>query len=90
MKAENAIKTYKFNQSLQLGHINYTNVRRPYQDWPQHLKDNMEYDEHFKQEVNVNESGVHIPIEIYEGCKFLCILDIFEILFLILSYLLLY
>ena len=70
MKAENAIKTYKFNQSLQLGHINYTNVRRPYQDWPQHLKDNMEYDEHFKQEINVNESGVHIPIEIYEGCKF--------------------
>jgi len=67
MKAENAIKTYKFNQSLQLGHINYTNVRRPYQDWPQHLKDNMEYDEHFKQEVNINESGVHIPIEIYEG-----------------------
>ena len=70
MKAESAIKTYKFNQSLQLGHINYTNVRRPYQDWPQHLKDNMEYDEHFKQEINVNESGVHIPIEIYEGCKF--------------------
>ena len=70
IKAEEAIKTYKYNQSLQLGDINYTNVRTPYDDWPQHLKDNMEYNEHFKQQVNVNESGVHVPIEIYEGCKF--------------------
>lgn len=70
VKAEEAIKTYKYNQSLQLGDINYTNVRTPYDDWPQHLKDNMEYNEHFKQQVNVNESGVHVPIEIYEGCKF--------------------
>jgi hypothetical protein len=30
----------------------------------------MEYSEHFQQDVNLNESGVHIPIEIYEGCKY--------------------
>ena len=70
-KAEDALKIYNYTQDLQLGQINYTNVRRPYEDWPQYLKDDMEYSEHFQQDVNLKESGVHIPIEIYEGCKYI-------------------
>ena len=69
IKAEAAIRNYPYNQNLQLGEINYTNVRKPYEDWPQNLKDNMEYSDDFQQNVNLKESGVHIPIEIYEGCK---------------------
>ena len=34
----------------------------------------MVYSEHFRQDVNLNESGVHIPIEIYEGCKYFSML----------------
>ena len=30
-----------------------------------------EYDPHFGQEVFAEESGVHIPIEIYEGCEYM-------------------
>ena len=70
MKAEEALKTYNYSQDLQLGQINYTNVRTPYEDWPENLTKNMKYSQHFQQEVNLEESGVHIPIEIYEGCKY--------------------
>jgi len=33
------------------------------------ISNQMFYDHHFKQEIYNNTSGVHIPIEIYEGCK---------------------
>jgi hypothetical protein len=34
------------------------------------------YSQHFKQDIYEKTSGVQIPIEIYEGCKF-CIFEIF-------------
>ena len=35
----------------------------------EHLQNNLNYSEHFKQEIYTQTSGVQIPIEIYEGCK---------------------
>ena len=60
------MENYKYSQNLTLSNIEYINVR----EIPKNLTDAMEYSDHFNQEVNLNESGVHIPIEIYQGCKF--------------------
>ncbi len=36
-----------------------------------HLVNDTEYSDHFKQDIYTEESGVQIPIEIYEGCKYI-------------------
>ena len=64
-KAEEALGKYTYNQDLQLSQVKYTNVRNVSED----LLNGMTYSPHFKQNVNMDESGVQIPIEIYEGCK---------------------
>jgi len=51
----------------------------------------LKYDGHFAQDVLMEESGVHVPIEIYEGCEctndvvFVLPLFTFCIIFAILS-----
>ena len=62
--AEAAIEKYEFDEDLTLDRVNYTNVNNI-----SGLKDGMVYSEHYKQDVHLAESGVHVPIEIYEGCK---------------------
>ena len=59
---------YEYNSSLTLADIEYLNVNE--------VKNmTLEYDPHFGQEVFEEESGVHIPIEIYEGCEYTCVLS---------------
>ena len=62
--AEAAVTSYQYNHNLNLTVIDYINVND--------IMDNnteIEYDPHYGQEVISDQSGVHIPIEIYEGCK---------------------
>ena len=66
--AENAAKTYKYNDNLDLNQVNYTNVNEM-----GGLLNETEYSSHFKQNVYNATSGVQIPIEIYEGCKLVLI-----------------
>ena len=63
-EAEGAVTAYEYNPNLNLSGIDYINVNE--------ISENltMEYDPHFGQEVYAEESGVHIPIEIYEGCEY--------------------
>ena len=66
--AEAAVTAYEYNSSLTLADIEYLNVNE--------VKNmTLEYDPHFGQEVFEEESGVHIPIEIYEGCEYTCVLS---------------
>lgn len=64
--AEEAIKSYVFDEDLTLKKLNYTNVNKI----DEAIMQTLEYSDHFRQEVNLNMSGVQIPIEIYEGCKY--------------------
>ena len=56
-----------------LPNIDYVNVN----DLKDEVAAAMEEDERLGQDVYKQESGVHIPIEIYEGCE----LDFFLVLF---------
>ncbi len=57
---------YRYKETLQLSDVNYVNMN----DLQPEEEELFVEDEHFKQEVLYETSGVHIPIEIYEGCKF--------------------
>ena len=54
---------YEYNPDLNLSIVDYINVGEVNENLT------LEYDPHFGQEVFAEESGVHIPIEIYEGCE---------------------
>merc|ERR1712223_1639134 len=60
--AASAVNECTYKDNLKLEDINYTNVNRM-----EHLQNNLNYSEHFKQEIYTQTSGVQIPIEIYEG-----------------------
>ena len=64
-KAEELIEKYEYNQDLTLDKVNYTNVNNVSM-----VKNGMERSDHFKQDVHYSLSGVHVPLEIYEGCKY--------------------
>ena len=65
--AEKAVERSKFNHDLKLANVSYVNVN----DLDGNDTDvSLEHDAHFGQEVDLEQSGVHIPIEIYEGCEF--------------------
>ena len=63
--AEQAIEAYEYNDDLTLKDVDYINVNDL-----GNITYEMTYNDHFKQEIYEESSGVHIPIEIYEGCKF--------------------
>ena len=63
--AEQAVKDYKYKDDLDLNDVDYTNVNEM-----DGLLNETEYSTHFKQNIYKANSGVQIPIEIYEGCKF--------------------
>ena len=63
--AERAVKDYRFNVNLTLPQVNYINMNEH-----EKLLNLTEYSPHFKQEVYPGSSGVQIPIELYEGCKY--------------------
>lgn len=65
--AETAVKDYTYNPNLILNNTEYINVNE-LKSGPK--AQSLKYDPHFRQEINGSESGVHIPIEIYEGCKY--------------------
>ena len=71
--AENLAREHKYNHTLVLPDIDYVNVN----DLKDEVAAAMEDDERLGQDVYKQESGVHIPIEIYEGCE----LDFFLFLF---------
>ena len=64
-KAEELIEKYEYNQDLTLDKVNYTNVNNVSM-----VKNGMERSDHFKQDVHYQLSGVHVPLEIYEGCEY--------------------
>ena len=45
--------------------VEYINMN----DLSTNVSDAMEYSLHFRQDVYLEQSGVQVPIEIYEGCK---------------------
>ena len=53
----------------------------------EHLQSNLNYSEHFKQEIYTQTSGVQIPIEIYEGCKRFFFYYLFKEILFIYTYL---
>lgn len=61
-KAESLIKDYQYHPTLTLDQVKFNNVNEVDDDV-------LEYNDHYKQDVNLTQSGVHIPIEIYEGCE---------------------
>ena len=63
-KAEALIEKYEFEYTLSLDQVNYTNVNNV-----SLVKDGMVDSDHFKQKVHLGLSGVHVPLEIYEGCE---------------------
>lgn len=63
--AEEAVKNYKYDGALYLNQVNFTNVNDM-----EGMANMTEYSHHFKQDINNETSGVHVPIEIYEGCKY--------------------
>ncbi len=62
--AEEAVSKYEYNDNLSLRKVNFTNVNEM-----EDLANLTKYSEHFKQHVYLETSGVHVPIEIYEGCE---------------------
>ena len=61
--AENAIRDSIYDPNVELFKTNYANVNRLSSE----LSNSLQYSSHYKQDVNVEHSGVHIPLEIYEG-----------------------
>lgn len=62
--AEEAVRTYKYDEDLTLRKVNFTNVNEM-----EDFVNVTEYSRHFKDYVYREASGVQVPIEIYEGCK---------------------
>ena len=62
---EAAIAKYDYDAALMLSQVSYVNMN----DLKDGAADRMSHSEHFGQEVLDETSGVHIPIEIYEGCE---------------------
>ena len=63
-KAEQLVKDYVYNDTLLLPQVDYLNMNDL-----QNTTDEFEANEHFGRDVLDETAGVHIPIEIYEGCK---------------------
>jgi len=61
-KAEFLAKNYDWNNDLKIGDVDYVNAKKINISDPA-----FQYNEKFKQSVNMNASSVHIPVEIYEG-----------------------
>ncbi|XP_040580279.1 voltage-dependent calcium channel subunit alpha-2/delta-2 isoform X4 [Lepeophtheirus salmonis] len=61
---EGLVKNYKYNDDLSIGNLsNYLNMAKSHET----NSADFAYDPKFKQDVNLKQSGVHIPLEIYEG-----------------------
>ncbi len=65
MAAEDAVRNYTYKEELDLSRVDYINMNDL-----GNVSSKMEESKHFRQEVYAKQSGVHIPIEIYEGCKY--------------------
>ncbi|KAG8232873.1 hypothetical protein J437_LFUL011579, partial [Ladona fulva] len=61
-EAENAVSEYKENPALSLEDVKFLNMKELRKNDEQ-----LHYSAQFMQNVSFNESGVHIPLEIYEG-----------------------
>lgn len=64
MAAEAAVRNYTYNPGLVLKQVDYVDMN----DMTK-VDNETRKSEHFKQEIYEEEAGVHIPIEIYEGCE---------------------
>ena len=59
------MREYNYDEALALDKVEYTNVNEM-----DTLLNQTEYSDHFKQYIYKEHSGVQIPIELYEGCKY--------------------
>lgn len=65
-KAEETYSKYeKINKPLQNAGVNFFNMKDP------NNSANMTFSHNFRQKVSYKESGVHIPLEIFDGCKYI-------------------
>ena len=67
--AEKLVREYQYDQALSLSQVPYTNVNEM-----DKLLNLTEYSDHFKQYIYPETSGVQIPIELYEGCKYFSVI----------------
>ena len=61
--AELAVKEYDYDYRLTLDEVDYLNMNDPQNS------SSFEPNAKFGQDIHTSSSGVHIPIEIYEGCE---------------------
>jgi len=62
--AETAANSHEEDLSLTLQRVPFFNVKS------ENAADYLEYSHEFGQNISFALSGVHIPLEIYEGCKY--------------------
>ena len=60
--AEEAVRDHEYDEALDLNKVDYINLNE--------ILNHTEYSDHFKQYIYKEKSGVQIPIELYEGCKY--------------------
>jgi len=63
--AEEAVASHKYSSQLNLADVPFLNMKDVKKG-----DERFHYNPAFLQNVTMNDSGVHIPLEIYEGCEY--------------------